>query len=105
MTRENEEVEKAKLLAKPVEQLTVDNALLFNGCKIVKGPIGEGISLIQKEQGQRLELVDFSSPTYKQAYLEHRARGAYIATICQPEASCDLSRAAQSPQEKMRSKP
>lgn len=68
-----------------MEELTVDNPLLFNDCKLVKDPIGEGISLIQKEQGQRLELVDFSSPTFKQAYLEQRALGAYIATICQPE--------------------
>jgi hypothetical protein len=36
-----------------------------------------------------------NSPDFKQEYLEQRARGAYIATICQPEASYDLSVAAQ----------
>lgn len=39
--------------------------------------------------------MDPKSSTVKQAYLEQRARGAYIATICQPEAAFDLSVAAQ----------
>jgi hypothetical protein len=30
-----------------------------------------------------------------QSYIEQRARGAYIASICQPEATFDLSVAAQ----------
>ena len=30
-----------------------------------------------------------------QSYIEQRARGAYIASICQPEATFDLSAAAQ----------
>jgi len=39
--------------------------------------------------------VDPKSTTVKQAYLEQRARRAYIATICQLEAAFDLSSAAQ----------
>ena len=35
------------------------------------------------------------APDREQQYLEQRARGAYIASICQPEASFDLSVAAQ----------
>ena len=53
------------------------------------------ISAIPKDQGKRIDLVDPKSTTVKQAYLEQRARGAYIATICQPEAAFDLSSAAQ----------
>jgi len=33
--------------------------------------------------------------TPKDQYIAQRARGAYIATVCQPEASFDLSFAAQ----------
>ncbi|EFQ88793.1 hypothetical protein PTT_15200, partial [Pyrenophora teres f. teres 0-1] len=43
-----------------------------------------------KKQGEKLEsAVDMKS------YVQQRARGAYIATICQPEASFDLAAAAQ----------
>jgi hypothetical protein len=56
---------------------------------------GGTINMIPKDQGKRLELVDFSSSSANQAYLEQRARGAYIATICQPEAAFDLSTATQ----------
>ncbi|KAK1912816.1 hypothetical protein P3342_004752 [Pyrenophora teres f. teres] len=48
------------------------------------------ITLRQKKQGEKLEsAVDMKS------YVQQRARGAYIATICQPEASFDLAAAAQ----------
>jgi hypothetical protein len=53
--------------------------------------------LVRKEQGNRLSLIDPNSDEaeVKQAYLEQRARGAYIGTpICQPEAAFDLSVAA-----------
>lgn len=32
---------------------------------------------------------------FKDQYVAQRARGAYVATMCQPEASFDLSFAAQ----------
>ena len=56
---------------------------------------GGAIDMIPKDQGKRLGLIDFSSSSANQAYLEQRARGAYIATVCQPEAAFDLSTAAQ----------
>ncbi|KAF1351719.1 hypothetical protein EJ07DRAFT_36133, partial [Lizonia empirigonia] len=43
-----------------------------------------------KKQGEKLEIA-----TNKKTYIQQRARGAYIATICQPEASFDLAAAAQ----------
>lgn len=49
----------------------------------------------QKFQWKKLKAVDPQSPTWKKDYVEQRARGAYIASICQPEASCALSIAAQ----------
>ncbi|KAJ6050709.1 uncharacterized protein N7446_010818 [Penicillium canescens] len=53
------------------------------------------VELRQKEQGKRLKLIDHNSKGFKHVYMEQRARGAYIATICQPEAAFDLSVAAQ----------
>ena len=82
------------MLAKPAKQLTPETPLAFNGCKLIMGDDGS-ISAIPKDQGKRIDLVDPKSTTAKQAYLEQRARGAYIATICQPEAAFDLSSAAQ----------
>ncbi|KAJ5138853.1 uncharacterized protein N7515_003701 [Penicillium bovifimosum] len=51
---------------------------------------GETLTLRQKGQGKRLEVA-----ATKQQYVDQRARGAYIASICQPEACFDLSSAAQ----------
>ena len=77
--REGVELEKAKLIAKPVKSLTRGNPLLFNRYKLED--TSSGITIVQKEQGKRLSLVDFKSDQYKQAYLEQRARGAYIGSI------------------------
>ncbi|KAI0994537.1 hypothetical protein K3495_g13646 [Podosphaera aphanis] len=48
----------------------------------------------KKEQGKKIKPVNPNSD-YRQAYVEQRARGAYIATTCQPEVAYDLSVAAQ----------
>lgn len=93
--RENVELEKAKLIAKPIESLTSEAPLIFNGCKLVMDGNGPNIALLQKGQGQRLGLVDAKLADFKQRYLEQRARGAYVASICQPEATYDMSVAAQ----------
>ncbi|KID81309.1 Ribonuclease H-like protein [Metarhizium guizhouense ARSEF 977] len=91
---EEEQLKKAKFTAKPKEILTPDNLLLFNGCKVTQDADGS-VTLSQKDQGQKLELIDASLETAQEEYVKQRARGAYIATICQPEASFDLSTAAQ----------
>jgi hypothetical protein len=39
--------------------------------------------------------VDVKAKDYAQQYLKQRARGAYLASVCQPEAAFDLSAAAQ----------
>jgi hypothetical protein len=51
--------------------------------------------LRQKGQGGKIKLVDVRAPDRAQQYTEQRARGAYIASTGQPEASFDLSVAAQ----------
>ncbi|KAI0994651.1 hypothetical protein K3495_g13530, partial [Podosphaera aphanis] len=55
----------------------------------------DNIIIRQKEQGKRLQLVDPNSLHVPQRYIEQRARAAYIASICQPEATFDMSIAAQ----------
>ena len=87
--REDEELGKAKFLAKPKEFLSMDNPLLFNGCRLAMRDNGV-LDLQQKNQGEKLRPA-----TGARTYAEQRARGAYIATICQPEAAFDLSTAAQ----------
>ena len=62
---------------------------------MTKGLEGSVITLKQKKQGERLE-----EATDKKTYIQQRARGAYIATICQPEVSFDLAAAAQATQPK-----
>jgi hypothetical protein len=82
IVQEDVELKKAELLAKPSKQLTKDNLLLFNRCKLVIN--SNTVTLTQKEQGKRLDLVKTSSykSDVQQAYLKQRARGAYIGTIC-----------------------
>jgi hypothetical protein len=53
------------------------------------------VVLWQKRQGDKLKQVDARKPTYGQDYIEQWARGAYIATVCQPEASFNLLIIAQ----------
>ncbi|OXV09105.1 hypothetical protein Egran_03132, partial [Elaphomyces granulatus] len=91
---ENDELKKAQILAKPIEMLTMSNTLIFNGGKIHRE--GMTIKLTQKKQGDRIELIDVKKAPFREAYVAQRARGAYIATVCQPEAAFDLSVAAQS---------
>ncbi|KAK1843027.1 hypothetical protein CCHR01_14332 [Colletotrichum chrysophilum] len=90
--RENEELNKAVFTAKPKQTLTADELLAFNGG--IVSMINNSLSLRQKDQGKKLCLVT-KGPGSKQQYVEQRARGAYIASICQPEACFDLSAAAQ----------
>jgi hypothetical protein len=89
---EETELTKAKLMAKPKEKLDSDTPLLFNGCII--SVTDDTIALRPKGQGKKIHVID-DKVSEKQAYVEQRARGAYIASICQPEASFDLSVAAQ----------
>jgi hypothetical protein len=104
--REDEEIRHANIMCKPREQLTNDKPLKFNGAIITKD--GQGITLTQKHTISHIRLVqDHAADTtnsrgkvrkaaspYEQ-YVAQRALGAYIASMTQPEASFDLSFAAQ----------
>jgi hypothetical protein len=46
MARKQSELEKAKLLAKPIKALSLKTPLLFNRCKLVKDSDGNGITMI-----------------------------------------------------------
>ena len=92
---EEKELTEAKFSAKPKDTLSPENPLIFNGCVLTQKEGDVAVELRQKEQGKKLKLIDHKSKDLKQAYMEQPARGAYIATICQPEAAFDLSVAAQ----------
>ena len=48
-------------MAKPVESLTRETPLLFNGCKLATDDASSSIIMVQKGQGKRLSLVDLKS--------------------------------------------
>ncbi|KAM4061953.1 hypothetical protein HRG_013465 [Hirsutella rhossiliensis] len=80
--------------AKPKKTLREGDTCDFNGSLIA---LEKGYLLVmQKGQVNNLNIIDLSTEDRAQRYVEQRARGAYIASICQPEASFDYSIAAQS---------
>jgi hypothetical protein len=105
--KEQDKLKKAGFLAKEREQLLPGTKLKFNGGTVQLESNGS-LSLTQEHQCKNLKLV-ISEPvdstssrgatrkglTSKEQYIAQRARGAYIASVCQPEASYDLSVAAQ----------
>jgi transposase InsO family protein len=91
---EQEKLEQAAFRSKPKTTLSKDTQLEFNGCTLSTKGIHE-LVLTQKNQGSKLAVIDVKNVDIGQAYIEQRARGAYIASICQPEAAFDLSTSAQ----------
>jgi Reverse transcriptase (RNA-dependent DNA polymerase) len=105
--KEQDELEKARFLAKNRERLSPNRPIKFNGGIIER--LDAGITLTQPDQCKNLSTINTKSPatststrgiirsslTLQDQYVAQRARGAYIASMCQPEASYDLSFAAQ----------
>ena len=104
--REEEEIQRANILCKPREELTTENPLKFNGAVVTE--TAQGITLTQKRTCSYIQLVQDQpadttnsrgkvrkDATPKEQYIAQRALGAYIASMSQPEASFDLSFAAQ----------
>jgi hypothetical protein len=103
---EEKELQKVGFLTKEREELMATNPIKFNGGQLTLK--GNSLTLNQGQHCQNLravspETVDLTSargvirkqiPT-KEQYVAQRARGAYVATVCQPEAAFDLSTAAQ----------
>ncbi len=109
---EETELQAAGFKAKPRDQLTADTPLKFNGCTISRQR--DAIHVSQAGYSSNLQLVNSQaadltssrgtvrrsvSPTDQ--YVAQRARGAYLATLTQPEAAFDLSRAAQVTKDKI----
>lgn len=105
---EEKQLLEAKLSAKDREKLTKTTPIKFNGGYVKQDTTGN-IHLNQEKHCKNLSLVVLKTPidlfssrgkirkavTPKDQYIAQRARGAYIATVCQPEAAFDLSFAAQ----------
>lgn len=88
--REDFELKKASFTAKAVSELTESTTLTFNGAKLTKN--SDCIMITQQPQIQKIELVKEGDVI---AFISQRARGAYISTVCQPQAAFALSQAAQ----------
>ncbi|KAF1937548.1 hypothetical protein EJ02DRAFT_426510 [Clathrospora elynae] len=95
---EEKKLEKAQFRSKPKTVLTPDVQLDFNGCTLTMDNDDAILNLRQKGQGGKIKLVDIKASDCAQQYTEQCARGAYIASTCQPEATFDLSIAAQAQQ-------
>ncbi|KAF1936185.1 hypothetical protein EJ02DRAFT_459741 [Clathrospora elynae] len=89
---EDAALQRANFRAKPKDRLSKEVPLEFNGCTLTLR--GDTILLTQKGQGTKIEAIG-NTAERAQKYMEQRACGAYIASICQPESSFDLSAAAQ----------
>lgn len=94
MKKEGSEITMTGFRAKPPILLTTLTPVNFNGC-IVKLLEDGSLVMGQKDQANKIELIDLNSATRNADYRSQRARGAYISTLCQPEAQYDLSVAAQ----------
>ena len=92
MLLEDQELKNAKFLAKPVEKLSSNHPIHFNGFVIYL--LDDMITITQEKQAKAITLLDQLTFT-KEDYVSQRARGAYIATISQPQAAFNLSFAAQ----------
>jgi Reverse transcriptase (RNA-dependent DNA polymerase) len=105
---EESTINNAQIMSKARQTLTTEMPLMFNGA-VVKRELDGSITVTQPRQCQNLSLIDTKNPvsttsargktrdslSTKDQYVAQRARGAYIASVCQPEAAYDLSTAAQ----------
>ena len=85
---EQTELEKAGFLAKHITQLTAEHPLTFNGAHLEI--TSNTITVSQSRQCEKISIVTNASQ-----YVAERARGAYISSVCQPQAAFALSYAAQ----------
>ena len=93
VTMEEIQRNEAKYPAKPITALAMDKSLNFNGAVITQQT--DCVTLSQLAQCKKISPVDITASDIKSPYIAQRARGAYIASMTQPEASYALSAAAQ----------
>lgn len=105
-TEEDQAIKAANFMTKDRECLTTRHPIKFNGMRIELLEDGitiknashlGGISPIRNQVASSTSSrgVVREKLTSKDQYVAQRARGAYVASICQSEASFDLSYAAQ----------
>ena len=105
---EEDAIKSAKIMTKARDHLTSSKPIKFNGTKIELALNGNltlkpnthigSIGLVKKLDASTTSSrgVLRTKLSSKDQYVAQRARRAYLASICQPEASFDLSYAAQS---------
>ena len=105
--KKDEVIKTANFMIKQREGFATTNPIKFNGMRIELGENEtinmrhalyiESISLIKNHESSIISFRDVVKEklTSKNQYIAHRAQNAYVASICQPEASFDLSYAAQ----------
>jgi hypothetical protein len=103
-TKENK-LHKAKFIAKKQEKLTVTTPLKFN--RTIIQLVTDKITLTQEQQCANLSTITTKIITStrtqgttqalspKEQYIAQHTRGAYIASVCQPKTSFNLSFATQ----------
>ena len=104
---EEAELKKAGFMAKKREQLAEGTKLKFNGGDITLQP-DKSITITQEPYNTTLQIIATKAAnlvssrgiirrdvSIQDQYVAQRARGAYLATVTQPEAAFDLSFAAQ----------
>ena len=106
-TAEEEAIKKAGFATKDRQRLTIERPFQFNGPRVSLQADGsillaqerhiKLINLIKPEPATLTSSRGIARPNVltKDQYVAQRARGAYVATMTQPEASFDLSFAAQ----------
>ena len=106
---EEEAIKTVKFLIKEREHLTANKSIKFNEALIQMNFIIDDLLLNQKTQIAEISLIKIASKsssisaknivcsklTSKEQYVAQRARDVYVTSICQFEASFDLSNAAQ----------
>lgn len=88
--KEQKAIKIAKFQAKDVEKLMPGCSMTFNGAKITLSSDSSTLNITQEYQCENLSIAN-----NRDEYIAQRARGAYIATVCQPQATFDLSQASQ----------
>lgn len=88
---------EAKFGADETQELKRGMSMTFNGGTLVMDDDDFGLTFKAKGQVADLKLINIDSSLEDMMveYVQQRARGAYIASMCQPEAFFDLSSAAQ----------
>ncbi|KAI0999169.1 hypothetical protein K3495_g9027 [Podosphaera aphanis] len=92
IAKEVEQLQKAGFKSKPLKIINNNDRIDFNGCRVSVD--AESVKVVQKGQAEKLATVEKCKNQADQ-FTKQRVRGAYLASICQPEATFDYSVAAQ----------